>query len=72
MLDLPSQFVDSVLWTPLQKQETKNIDGARLLPLRSLSQFFAGEEKINCLGNEFSVRKSAYLSPMGWTGIYNG
>ena len=29
------------------------------------------EENINCLGNEVLVHKSAYLSPMGWPGIYN-
>ena len=29
------------------------------------------EENINCLGNEVLVRKSAYLSPMGWPGIYS-
>ena len=35
--------------------------GARPLPLRCLSQFLAGKEKINCFESEFS----AYLSPMG-------
>ena len=29
------------------------------------------EENINCLGNEVLVHKSAYLSPMGWPGIYS-
>ena len=29
------------------------------------------EENINCLGNEVSVHKSTYLSPMGWPGIYS-
>ena len=28
-------------------------------------------ENINCLGNEVLVHKSAYLSPMGWLGIYS-
>ena len=41
--------------------------GTRPLPLRCLSQFFPDEEKINCLEGEFS----AYLSPMGWPGIYS-
>ena len=45
--------------------------GARPLPLRCLSQFFPVEENINCLGNEVLVHKSAYLSPMGWPGIYS-
>ena len=31
---------------------------------------FCGRE-INYLGNEVLVHKSAYLSPMGWPGIYN-
>ena len=30
------------------------------------------EENINCLGNEVLVHKSAYLSPLGWPGIYSG
>ena len=29
------------------------------------------EENINCLGNEVLVRKSVYLSSMGWPGIYS-
>ena len=29
------------------------------------------EENINCLGNKVSVHKSAYLSPMRWSGIYS-
>ena len=29
------------------------------------------EGNINCLGNEVLVHKSAYLSPMGWPGIYS-
>ena len=45
--------------------------GARPLPLRCLSQFFPVEVNINCLGNEVLVHKSAYLSPMGWPGIYS-
>ena len=45
--------------------------GARPLPLRCLSQFFPVEENINCLGNEVLVHKSAYLSSMGWPGIYS-
>ena len=45
--------------------------GARLLPPRCVSQFFPMEENINCLGNEVLVHKSAYLSLMGWPGIYS-
>ena len=54
-----------------KNKKQKGSAGARPLPLQCLSQFFSGEEKINCFGNEFSVRMSAYLSLMGWTGIYN-
>ena len=52
VLDLLGRSADSGRWTPLQKQETQRIGGARLLPLRCLSQFFPVEEKINYLGNE--------------------
>ena len=45
--------------------------GACPLPLRYLSQFFPVEKSINCLGNEGFVRKSAYLSSMGWPDIYS-
>ena len=40
-----------------------------MLPLRCLSQSFPVEENINYLRNEGFVRKSTYLSPMGWHGI---
>ena len=52
MLELLGRSADSVRWTSLQKQETKGLAGASPLPLRCLSQFFPGKEKINCLGNE--------------------
>ena len=44
---------------------------ARPLLLRCLSQFFHLEENINCLRNEVLVYKSAYLSSIGWPGIYS-
>ena len=66
MLDLLSRSADSVCWTPLQKQETKRIGGGS--PVASPMP----KSVINCLGNEYSVRKSVYLSLMGWPGIYNG
>ena len=53
VLDLLGRFADSGRRAPLQK--TRNIKGsagAHTFPLRCLSQFFQGEEKINCLGNE--------------------
>ena len=55
LMDLLGRSADSVRWTPLQKQETKRISGGLPLPLRCLSQLFPGEEKINCVWNEFSV-----------------
>ena len=63
------------LWALDSSTKTRNrkgLAGARLLPLRCLSKFFSGKEKINCLGNEVLVHKLAYLSIMGWPGIYNG
>ena len=72
MLELLGRFVDSVHWTPLQKQETKRFGGGSLVASPIPKSVLSGEEKINGLGNEFSVRKSAYPSPMGWPGIYNG
>ena len=72
MLDLLGRSADFVRWTPLQKQETKRIGGGSLVASPMPKSVLFGEEKINCLGNEFSVRMSAYLSPMGWPDIYNG
>ena len=39
-----------------KNKKQKGSTGARPLPLRCLSQFFPGEEKINYLGNDFFVR----------------
>ena len=49
-----------------KNKKQRGLARARPLPLRCLSQFFPDEEKINCLKTEFY----AYLSPMGWPGIY--
>ena len=65
MLELLGRFADSVCWTPLQKQETKRIGGGLPVASPMPKSVLSEEEKINCLGNEFSVRKSTYLSPMG-------
>ena len=72
VLDLLGRSVDSVRWTPLQKQKTKRIGRGSLVASPMPQSVLPGEEKIDCLGNEFSVRKSAYLSLVGWPGIYNG
>ena len=56
---------------PCKNKKERGLAGARPLPLRCLSQFFPVEENINCLRNEVLVHKFAYLSPMGWPGIYS-
>ena len=67
MLESLGQSAGSGRWNSLQKKKQRGSVGARLLPLRCLSQFFLSEEKINCLKSEFFV----YLSPVGWPGIYS-
>ena len=54
-----------------KNKKERGSTGARPLPLRCLSQFFPMEENTNCLGNGVLVHKSAYLSPIGWLGIYS-
>ena len=66
-----SRSVDSRRWTPLQKQETKKIDGGSPVAAPMPKSVFPAGKNINCLGNEVLVHKSAYLSPMGWPGIYS-
>ena len=53
VLDLLGRSADSVRWTPLQKQETKRIDGGLPLPLRCLSQFFRGKRRSTAYGMNF-------------------
>ena len=65
VLDLLGRSIDSVRWTPLQKQETKRIGGYSPVASPMPKSVLFGEEKINCLRNEFFVRKSTYLLPMG-------
>ena len=72
VLELLGRSADSIRWTPLQKQETKRIGGSSPVASPMPKLVFSGEVKINCLWNEFSVHKSAYLSLMEWTDIYNG
>ena len=54
-----------------KNKKQKGSAGASPLPLRCLSQFFPAGENINYLGNEVLMHKFAYLSPMGWPGIYS-
>ena len=56
-LELPlGWFAGSGRWTPLQKQKQRGWAGARLLPLRCLSQFFLDERKDQLLkGRMFCV-----------------
>ena len=55
-------------WTPLQKQETKRIGGGSLVaaPMPK-SVFFCRKKRSTALESECS----AYLSPVGWPGIYS-
>ena len=58
----------SECWTPLQKQEKRGSAGASPVTApMSKSVPPCLREKINCLEGECS----AYLSPMGWPGIYS-
>ena len=61
--------LDVGLLCKTRKKEDRR--GTRPLPLRCLSKFFHVEENINCSGNEVLVHKSAYLSPIRWSSIYN-
>ena len=72
VLKLLGRSADSGRWTLLQKQETKMIGGGSPVTSPMPKSVLSGEEKINCLGNEFFMCKSAYLSPMGWSDFYNG
>ena len=56
MLELLGRSANSIRWTPLQKQETKRIDGGSFVAFPMPKSVLSGEEKINYLGNEFSVR----------------
>ena len=71
MLDLLDRSAGSGSWTPLQKQETKRIYGGLLVAAPMPKSVLSCGSNINCLGNEVLVHKSAYLSPMGWPGIYS-
>ena len=55
VLELLGRSADSVCWTPLQKQETKRIGGGSPVASPMPKSVLSEEEKINCLGNEFSV-----------------
>ena len=65
VLDLLGRSAVSGRWAPLQKQETKRIDRGSPVASPMPKSVLSGEEKINCLGNEFSVHMSPYLSLMG-------
>ena len=72
MHDLLGRSACSRRWTPLQKQETNSIDEGSPVAAPIPKSVLSGGRKFNCLGNEFSVCITAYLSLMGWPGIYNG
>ena len=74
VLDLLGRSTDSVRWTPSSSAKSRKEGiggGSAVASLMPKSVLFGGRED-HYLGNEFSVRKSAYLSLMWWPGIYNG
>ena len=70
VLGLLGRSGDSIRWTPLQKQETKRIGGGSLVASPMPKLVLSGGREDQLLRNEFSVRKSAYLSLMGWPAWY--
>ena len=68
-------MLESLGWSPwlwtldssAKNKKQKGSAGACPLPLRCLSQFLPEKENINC----FESESSAYLSLMGWPGIYS-
>ena len=66
MLESLGRSAGSGRWTPLQKQETKRIGGGSPVA-SSMPKLVPSRKKINYFESEFS----AYLSPMGWPGIYS-
>ena len=55
MLELLGQFADSRCLALLRKQETKRIGGGSPVASPMPKSVLFGEEKINCLWNEFFV-----------------
>ena len=60
-------FVGSRPRTPLQKQETKRVGGGLPVATPMPKSVLSCGRDINCLEGECS----AYLSPIGWHGIYS-
>ena len=72
VLDLLGWSTVSGRWAPLQKQETKRIDRASPVASPMPKSVLCGGREDQLLKESTFVRKSTYLSPMGWPGIYNG
>ena len=70
-----AEFAGPVRWIweldSSAKTRKKRIDGGSLIAAPMPKSVLSCESNINCLGNEVLVHKSAYLSPMGWPGIYS-
>ena len=65
VLELLGRFADSVRWTPLQKQETKRIDGGSPVTSPMPKSVLSGGREDQLLREGSFVHKSAYLSLMG-------
>ena len=71
MLELLGRSANSGCRVPLQKQETKRIGGGSPVAFPMPKSVLSGGREDRLLREWSFVRKSAYLSPMGWPGIYN-
>ena len=71
MLELLGRSADSARWAPLQKQETKRIGGGSPIASSMPKSVLSGGREDQLLRELSFVYMSAYLSPMGWPGIYN-
>ena len=67
VLNLLGQSVELGHWASLPKQETRRIGGGSPVAFPMSKSVLSWWKDINYLRSEFC----AYLSPMGWPGIYN-
>ena len=72
VLDLLGRSAGSGRWTPLQKQETKRIGGGSPVAAPMPKSVLSCGREYQLLREGSFMHMSAYLSLMGWPGIYNG
>ena len=72
MLDLLGRSAGSERWAPLQKQETKRIDGGSLVAAPMPKSVLSCGREYQLLRELSFVHMSAYLSLIEWPDIYNG